>query len=123
MNPPADEARLRELLGYWQPLLRLQDWEITLEVADGLAWARAGLSPHTVGTCRQNDAHGWAQIRLLRAADIPEHIVPACLDLEQTLVHELLHLLIPVAPAGADAVGELSINKIAGALVRQRRLQ
>ena len=43
-------------------------------------------------------------------------------DIEHTIVHELLHLMLPLNPeVKGDSMGERRINRVAQALIRERR--
>lgn len=115
---------LKSSLVYWQKRLRLQDWDIVLELVRLKEWLALGKDAYTAGVCAANRPCGWARIRLLHIDDIAEDAVPSIRDPEVTLVHELLHLVMPVSsPEGDDAHGERAINRIAEALVTERRMR
>lgn len=118
------DEKLKSFLAYWQKRLRLEDWDIVLEVVRLKEWLTLGKDAYTAGVCAPSQSCGWARIRLLHIDDIPEDAVPSIKDPEVTLVHELLHLLIPVSsPEGGDVHGERAINRIAEALVVERRMR
>ena len=109
-------------LDYWRPRLRLMDWDVTLEVYGLRAWLALGKSQYTAAYCAISPAFGAARVRLLDPADMAADINACCRDVEQTIVHELLHLLVPVRESdGGDHEGERAIDRIAQALVRERR--
>lgn len=115
---------LQKSLEYWQKRLRLEDWDIVLEYIRLKEWLALGKDAYTAGVCAPSQSCGWARIRLLHVEDIAEDAVPGIKDPEITLVHELLHLLMPVAsPKGGDAHGERAINRVAEALVTMRRMK
>jgi hypothetical protein len=109
-------------LDYWRPRLRLMDWDVVLEVYGLRAWLALGKNEYLAGYCATSPSCGLVRIRLLDPADLADDIVASCRDVEQTIVHELLHLLVPVkASDGSDHEGERAINRIAQALIRERR--
>lgn len=109
-------------LDYWRPRLRLMDWDVVLEVYGLRAWLALGKNEYTAGYCATSPSCGFVRIRLLDPADLADDIVASCRDVEQTIVHELLHLLVPVnASDGSDHEGERAIDRIAQALIRERR--
>lgn len=109
-------------LDYWRPRLRLMDWDVTLEVYGLKQWIALGRSAYEAGNCAISASFGSARIRLLNPAEMPDDIQPCCRDVEDTIVHELLHLMLPVERSdGTDHAGELRINRVAQALVQLRR--
>jgi hypothetical protein len=113
----ASKPDLPALLVEWQRRLRLQDWRIDLRVEPvwtlGDSMGRVEPSPHY-------------QTAIIRIRD-PQHVDPnmswVVRDPEHTLVHELLHLLIPERDdvEGEDVQMECAINHLAEALVTLRR--
>ena len=109
-------------LDYWRPRLRLMDLDITLEVYRLVAWRERGKTQYAAGSCAHAPAFGQVRILLLDPRDMPSDIASCCRDVEETIVHELLHLMLPVRDSeGTDHAGELRINRVAQALVRERR--
>lgn len=120
----ARNARLSERLAFWQRQLRLQDWEITAELANvhevGSRCALSNVNP----SCKE------ARIRILAVAEWP---VPServgLWDLEYFLIHELVHLHLNAWRGPAESDGdsmeyqqkEGAIDLIAGALWRLER--
>lgn len=110
------------LLDFWSRELRLMDWDITLETYRLPKWVDLGKGAYTAGFLSSNASTGAATIRMLDVADMPADIAPGYRDCETTLVHEMLHMLMPVsATDGSDHDGERAINRVAEALVRLRR--
>jgi len=78
---------LQDLCRKWQRTLRLQDWFVTVsyarfrELTDG---AQANVAI--------NFEKRAAQIRIMEPSDYPTTDIIAPQDIEQALVHELLHL-------------------------------
>lgn len=117
---------LRDRLAYWQRELRLQDWRITVAIVDephefvGPPSEVANLSGQIqYGVA----AYRHAMIRLLRpdhptlaSGAGPQWLAPH--DLEQVLVHELLHLYIgDISGRSATSAEEMAIDTIAWTLV------
>lgn len=122
------EIDLNRYLSYWQPRLRLMDWDISIRYVDELE--RDGEA--MLGTCDYDNDHGYAQIRVLsfegynELAEKVDDLVVEPYNPEQTVVHELLHLRFPCIDDGKDpchlSMMELGLNRVATLLVEQRRL-
>lgn len=81
-----DEYDLQQKCIYWQKQLHLQDWDITPRIE-----RRHNMDVDNVtGTCTYNLNAKKARIQILDPIDYNEDEFSK--DLEQTLVHELLHL-------------------------------
>ena len=111
------ERALRERCRYWQTLLRLQDWDVSVHLVDELQGS-------SLGRCWWLDEKEIATIRILR----PERCDPGrtpTQDVEVTLVHELLHLHFSAFTAENNTpqsiAQEVAINRCAQALVRLHR--
>lgn len=79
------EAALRR----WQGILRLRDWDLTVEFARCSA-----LGTDNWGDVARDEAHKEARIRLLEPADYVAPSTGRALDHELTLVHELVHIVL-----------------------------
>lgn len=113
--------QLHSALKYWQKILRLQDWNITMKFVDE---PRCGY----FGKGRNNSTYQSSSIEILK----PEHIDPewsGCRDLEVTLVHELLHIRFLYASKGEQNASkgeqsdseEFAIESTARAMVSLKR--
>lgn len=105
----------------WQKRLRLQDWIVKPMIAR----ARELESNNCGGECEWNLRLKTAVIRILSAVDYPDNLIFEQ-DMEQTLVHELLHLhFAPLFASTEDksieCAQEQAIESIAGALVQLKR--
>ena len=121
-NPPT-VGDLGFILDFWRRELRLMDWDLTLDTYRLKQWVAMGKNAYTAGFCWSNRCVGAAKIGLLEVEDLADDIATSCRDIEVSLVHELLHLLMPVSASdGSDADGERAINRVAESLVRLRRL-
>jgi len=110
----------QEIIEYWQPILRLQNWKITVTVVEDVKDIRC------FATNTQDPHYEISSISVLN----PEKIPPewkGCKDLEVTIVHELMHTrLIYVAPRPKKNKRkswqlEMAVETIAKALVASRR--
>jgi hypothetical protein len=83
------EQELTTLCAEWQKTLRLQDWKILVRIC-----RMRDMPKDTQGCVDWTWAHKEAVIKIEAPIDYP----PECAweqDMEQTLVHELLHLHFP----------------------------
>jgi len=87
--------QIRTLLLKWQKRLRIQDWDIDVEIVD-----RSDIIDRVdgdvLGACHCYDTKKRAHILLLN----PREIKPGEDNLEVVLVHELLHVVMPVQDLG-----------------------
>ena len=112
--------QLEEALWWWQHELRIGDWDIRAELVRG----------YDIGDKLANaDIHlegNRATVKLVEWGDIPPDVKAdeAFADMEQSLVHELLHVLFKPFEDGIrdDSLEhqyvEQAINKLAYALVK-----
>ena len=107
---------MENLCEEWKKILGLAHWQIEVQIvhADEINNARG-----------QNDysfVDEQSLIRIKRAEDYHGYFLQ---DMEQTLVHELLHLVLDVPSLGDDTVNvyyEQALNRIAYALVKLKRV-
>lgn len=97
------EKELARLCRLWQKRLRLLDWKVEVSI----------LPAEEMGDCDGHnyyeDEQIWAKVRL---ADAPD------LELEETLVHELLHLRLSAWPGPYDNPPlETAVNLLADAFM------
>lgn len=96
----------------WQRELRLQDWDVTIEIA-----RQRDVGEATMGDCTRAKTKRVARIRLLDPRDIDGQdmmTLEEAHNWELTLVHELLHLQLHDAfPSGysAGSAEELAIER------------
>lgn len=106
------EKQLQEKLKYWKKRLRLRDWTIDAHVYRLSEFSNTNRQ----GECQWVEESKTAQIKVLDPADFSHTILIN--DMEETLVHELLHLHF--APMNEDKYYmpiEQAIESIAKALV------
>ena len=99
----------------WQQILKLVDWDVSVKIV-----SREEIEEGAEGRCDFVINNKTADISLIKPEGYPFDALRPY-DIEQTLVHELLHLHF--APFNADtglkAISqEQAINAIAGALVK-----
>lgn len=92
------EKELIALCQYWQKQLRVQDWDISISFANGYDL------DGTMGKTTIRPRTKRATIKILQPDDYPD--ADNCLsEIEDTVVHELLHVAMsPAEPK--DEVGE-----------------
>lgn len=109
---------LEALVQYWQERLRLRDWVITIRIC------RYHELEESIGDCLVDEHTKTALIKLMDPID--EASVPNLLyaySLEETMIHELLHIHLNAWEAETDiekTQQEWAINAIAGALMKTK---
>ena len=78
---------VQERLDLWQKRLQLQDWSIKVEIT-----RPCDLRPGTLGNVHWDPEKKTARIRVLSVADYRMSYDRALADMEDTIVHELIHL-------------------------------
>lgn len=116
------QARCR----FWQEILRLQDWNVTVKVLRrSQKWTES-----TCGSVRVFLDSKSADLQLLDSQDFQPGDDPSIIDMEDTLVHELLHLHME-SIVGAESLPktdpkfialEQAVNAMAGGFVRALRM-
>lgn len=117
------EEQIKEKLPEWQKVLCLQDWGVKVKISRARELNGEGL----LGQVKTNIEHRRAEISLLDPID-HDPVRQISYDMEETLVHELLHLHFDpfLAKDGTPELTaqEQAINAIAVALVGlSRQLQ
>lgn len=85
MSIAAFEESARCIAGYWQQLLRLSDWDVELCIVKGY------LGPQTYASIESDPLSKTAKISLVDPRDWePERLTGDAV--EDTIIHELLHL-------------------------------
>lgn len=121
----ASQSELDAAVAKWQKILRLQDWDLTVELATG-----ADLD--SVGGCNAAENMQMARIRVLRQEDWRGNTkgswcVTDIRDMEVDLVHEMIHCLMRlIEPKTRDSVEwnlyERFVESLAGTLVNLDRM-
>jgi hypothetical protein len=111
LNPV--EYRLERQMRFWQKRLGLESWKIDLRIqrqkAMGDVW----------GTAEWDDEKKVAVVSVLDPRDYNLRGGELKLDLECTIVHELVHIQVSPLDAPNANVREDVVNKIMGALVNR----
>lgn len=81
-----DKEQLEERLSHWQSKLRLQDWIIEVSIARG-----RDMMENTSACVNWTLSKKMASIKLVDPIDYPDDVM-GVRDMENDLVHELLHL-------------------------------
>lgn len=117
-----NEAELRELCTLWQKRLRLQDWNVRLEVVE------ARVLNGAFANCRTALSEKSALIRFTDADDTSsaDTEIFGGRDMEEDLVHELIHLHAePFSPDDRDSTEyeaiEQAVGVLANCIVRMSR--
>jgi hypothetical protein len=112
MNPL--EIRLIDQLKSWQKRLGLDDWNMTLQVV-----RQSEIDPNSWGSSHWDVRAKTATIQVLDPRDYNLKGADLRLDMECTIVHELVH--IQVAPLGRTdpEVLEGVVNRIMSALLNR----
>ena len=106
-------------MALWQKRLRMQDWRFEVTVGRR-SKAPTTISPTCAGCARWDTHERMAYIYLVEADDLGKLDAPY-LDMERTLVHELVHVLFAMAASQDDQQGpgwEQACNAVADALLQ-----
>lgn len=95
---------LREMLAYWLPVLRLSDWKVGLQSA-----TMADLG----GAIAQNTTYLDSKSCLLRVSLLDSRTAGEQYDLEEDLVHEIVHLHFDTLGRFANIACDSDLEKIA----------
>jgi hypothetical protein len=110
-----DQVTLQDWCAKWQKILRLQDWDVKIDLAPASKMA------DKQGDVEWVKSQKTAKIRILEPSHYPaDHTYPQ--DCEQTVVHELVHLhFAPVDrynEGPQEMLLEQAVDLIAWALVK-----
>jgi len=111
---PGVEGYLRERVALWQDRLKLQDWAVSLVISNP-----SDLRPGTLGNIHWDPDKKTAVIRVLGVSDNQAPLPATVTEMENTIVHELIHLelaLLPKTDAGRSEE-EFAVNRLAEALL------
>ena len=108
------EMRLDRQLRFWQKRLGLDDWNLSVQIVrqkqlDREIWGSAEWDPDTkVGTINVLDPRDYN----LKGGELK-------LDMECTIVHELVHIQVSPLDARDEGIREEVVNKIMTALLNR----
>jgi len=113
MNPL--ELRLVDQMHAWQKRLGMDDWNMTLQVV-----RQSEIDPNAWGSSHWDSRAKTATIQVLDPRDYNLKGADLRLDMECTIVHELVHIQIsPLGPADPQ-VKEDVVNRIMTALLNRQ---
>ncbi len=115
---PLAEAHLRKRLDVWKTRLKLADWHIAIRMAH-----HSELRQGTLGNIRWDAGTKKATIRVLHASDYRASYEATLRDMEFTVVHELLHLVLSSLPRSEASRSdeEHAVNSMTDALLELDR--
>ncbi|MEO5925942.1 MAG: hypothetical protein ABIR70_19135 [Bryobacteraceae bacterium] len=118
LRGPMAKAFLTKKLAQWQKRMELDDWKVTLELAD-----KKVLRSGTLGNTHWDLSAKTARIRVLDASEYSATYDAAIRDMEFTLVHELVHLDFASLPRDDESRKdeERAVNRMANAMLRLER--
>jgi hypothetical protein len=123
--PPSEATRTslaftfcNEKLALWQNRLALQDWKVKINIV-----RKQELEPDTVGEIDWDRTTKSAVIRLLDPVDYQLPLPAILHDLEDSVVHELIHLrlLLPYHNEADEAAEEEATAYLTDALLKLER--
>ena len=112
MNPL--ELRLGDQLKSWQRRLGLDDWNMTLQVV-----RQTQIDPNAWGSSHWDAKKKTATIQVLDPRDYNLKGTNLKLDMECTIVHELVHIQVAPLDAHDSHTREDVVNKIMSALLNR----
>ncbi|GEM_PF-1144546 len=113
------EQQMQQKCREWQQRLRLADWDVTVKVVPAMDMS----STQAQGCIHWRITEKTADIKLVTPEDAVKQNPMRPYNLEETLIHELLHLhMAPFEPDSSEQTEcmamEWTINAIAGALLK-----
>ena len=112
MNPL--EIRLVDQMKSWQKRLGLDEWNMTLQVV-----RQSEIDPNAWGSSHWDARAKTATIQVLDPRDYNLKGAELRLDMECTIVHELVHIQVSPLDAPDNQVREDVVNKIMVALLNR----
>ena len=112
MNPL--EIRLMDQMKSWQKRLGLDDWNLSLQVV-----RQTAINPNAWGSSHWDARAKTATIQVLDPRDYNLKGTDLRLDMECTIVHELVHIQVSPLDARDVHVREDVVNKIMAALLNR----
>jgi len=113
MNPL--ELHLVDQMKSWQKRLGLDDWNVSLEVV-----RQSAIDPNAWGSAHWDSRARTATIQVLDPRDYNLKGADLRLDMECTIVHELVHIQVSPLDAKDAKVREEVVNKIMVALLNRQ---
>jgi hypothetical protein len=108
------EAHLDHQMKMWQKRLSLEDWNLTVRLV-----RQSELDPNSWGMAEWDPVAKTGVISVLDPRDYNLHGGELKLDMECTIVHELVHIQVSPLDTHDEAVREAIVNKIMAALINR----
>jgi hypothetical protein len=108
------EARLDHQMKMWQKRLSLEDWNLTVRLV-----RQSEIDPKTWGMAEWDPVAKTGTISVLDPRDYNLHGGELKLDMECTIVHELVHIQVSPLDARDETVREGVVNKLMAALMNR----
>jgi len=115
---PSPESFLAQRLTFWQGRLGVADWNIAITMSHP-----SDLKPKTLGNIHWNADTKTAVIRVLASSDYTLACPEMLADMEFTVVHELVHLVLSSLPRSqaSRSEEEHAVNQLTDALLKLER--
>jgi hypothetical protein len=108
------EARLDHQMKVWQKRLSLEDWSLTVRLV-----RQSEIDPNSWGMAEWDPAAKTGTISVLDPRDYNLHGGELKLDMECTIVHELVHIQVSPLDARDESVREGVVNRLMAALMNR----
>jgi hypothetical protein len=108
------EARLDHQMKMWQKRLSLEDWNLTVRLV-----RQSEIDANSWGMAEWDPVAKTGTISVLDPRDYNLHGGELKLDMECTIVHELVHIQVSPLDARDESVREGVVNKLMGALMNR----
>jgi hypothetical protein len=108
------EARLDHQMKVWQKRLSLEDWSLAVRLV-----RQSELDPNSWGMAEWDPVAKTGTISVLDPRDYNLHGGELKLDMECTIVHELVHIQVSPLDARDESVREGVVNRLMAALMNR----
>lgn len=108
------ESRLDKQMRTWQKRLGLESWKLSLEVA-----RRPDIDPNSWGNAEWDPDRKTGVVRVLDPRDYNLSGASLKLDMECTVVHELVHIQLSPLSAQDEEQREAVVNQVMTALLNR----
>lgn len=112
------QAQAEELIREWQETLRLQDWNVSIEIVR--RYQMPDDESSSSGYCSRLPDMKVATILLLDPIDFKRPEFPGAMidDMENTLVHELLHVYYCDLTTGVAGIDNKQLERVCEGMAR-----
>jgi hypothetical protein len=108
------ESRLDHQMKMWQKRLSLEDWSLTVRLV-----RQSEIDANSWGMAEWDPVAKTGTISVLDPRDYNLHGGELKLDMECTIVHELVHIQVSPLDARDEGLREEVVNKLMGALMNR----